>query len=139
MAVKWDFSEPAFRAAAMRGLVRGGNVVRNTMIDLITHSQKSGRVYRRRGVEHQASAPGEPPANDLGDLVRSIEPPRPNASALAVTVRVTAAHARPLEYGTTKMAARPFARPATIASEDEVRAVVLQELQSVRFGNGEQK
>ncbi|PRD41409.1 hypothetical protein C5748_22025 [Phyllobacterium phragmitis] len=64
---------------------------------------------------HVPSRPGEPPNMDTGDLIRSIEttveaqnPP---------TVHVTAGgpvapYAAYLEYGTSKMAERPFMRTA---------------------------
>ena len=37
------------------------------------NSPASGRVYKRGNVEHRASAPGESPAIDTGNLVGSIE------------------------------------------------------------------
>lgn len=40
---------------------------------LITEGPKTGRVYRIRGADHQASAPGEAPANRTGRLVRSYD------------------------------------------------------------------
>jgi hypothetical protein len=134
MTVKWNFDQPVLRQAAMRGLVRGGTIVRNEMLRLILRTKKSGRVYTRRGVTHQASAPGEAPASDIGTLVQSISPPVPNASALSVRITVSAEHARPLEYGNSRMAARPFARPAAVNSKTEVRAAILHELRGAGFG-----
>jgi HK97 gp10 family phage protein len=59
---------------------------------------------------HRASAPGEPPAPDTGTLKRSafIESAGPNT----VRVGVATEYAIPLEYGTPRMAPRPFMRPA---------------------------
>lgn len=131
---KWEFSEPTLRTAAMRGLVRGGNIVRNEMLRLILKTTKSGSIYRRRGVEHQASAPGEAPASDIGTLVQSISPPVANASRLLVALTVSAAHGRKLEYGTSKMEARPFARPAANNSKAEVKGAILHELKQAGFG-----
>lgn len=37
------------------------------------NSPATGRVYTRRGVTHRASAPGEPPAPDTGNLLRSVQ------------------------------------------------------------------
>ena len=54
------------RRAAMKGIVRGTEAVRDEAISLILNTPKNGRLYRRRGVEHLASAPGEPPASDTG-------------------------------------------------------------------------
>jgi HK97 gp10 family phage protein len=68
----------------------------------------TGRVYKRHGVEHVASAPGDYPKEDTGALVASMGW---SASGLTASWYASAAHARPLEYGTSKMAARPFMRP----------------------------
>lgn len=133
MTVKWDFNEPVFRAAVMRGLVRGGNIVRNEMLRLILKTTKSGRVYRRRGVEHQASAPGEAFASDTGGTVQAIGPPVPHASQLKVTI-TSGGEARKLEFGTSKMEARPFARPALVNSRAEINAAITHELKQVNFG-----
>lgn len=71
---------------------------------------KTGRVYRRGNVEHQASAPGEAPAVDLGNLINS-----GGVEALASclwAIFFTAEYAKPLEFGTPRMSARPFLRPS---------------------------
>ena len=133
-APKWDYSEPTFRAACQRGLLIGGHLVRNEQIRLITNTPKTGRVYRRRGVEHRASAPGEPPASDIGALVQSIGVPTPVAGALAVDIAVSAKHASYLEFGTTRMAPRPFIRPAADNVVDDVTNAILRELRAVDCG-----
>lgn len=62
------------------------------------------------GANHVPSAPHEPPNEDTGDLRRSghVESAGP-LKALSV---FDAPHALPLEFGTSKMVERPFARPA---------------------------
>ncbi|MBA3340615.1 MAG: hypothetical protein H0W30_01245 [Gemmatimonadaceae bacterium] len=80
-----------------------------------------GRMY---GV-HRASAPGDPPAPDLGNLQRSI-----THEVVGQTVRVgtTAEAAEALEFGTvtagrgrnTVILPRPFMRPAIAATRDQV-------------------
>lgn len=139
MTVRFDYSSAALRAAVMPALLAVGHDVRNEMLRLILRTTKSGRVYRRRGVEHQASAPGEPPASDLGDLVRSISPPTPHPDRLTVTITVSSAHARPLEYGTRHMAARPFARPAVANIAPKAKSKILASLKAARWGMGAQK
>jgi HK97 gp10 family phage protein len=63
------------------------------------------------------SKPGEPPHRDTSRLIQSI-----HSSVVQVgykitgTVNVPVEYAQHLEYGTPKMAARPFARP-TLAEE----------------------
>lgn len=136
MTVRFNFSAPALRSAVMPGLLMLGHDVRNEMIRLILTTNKTGKIYRRRSVEHQASAPGEPPASDIGDLVRSISPPTPYPDRLMVRISVTAAHARKLEYGTRYMAARPFARPAAANVAPKAKSRILASLQAARFGMG---
>lgn len=70
---------------------------------------KTGAVYGA----HQASAPGEAPAIDTGNLVNSILIEM--TGDLEATVSVGAEYAAPLELGTTTMAPRPFAGPAAEA------------------------
>ena len=68
---------------------------------------------------HQASAPGEAPARDTGELIRSM---RYNSKRLRdgaeIIVRNEAPYATYLEYGTSKMLARPFFR-ITLKEESE--------------------
>lgn len=80
---------------------------------------KSGRIYRRRTVIHQASAPGEAPASDTGRLVNSINSYLDSTSLTSFVVagRGTAQYAALLEFGTRKMAPRPFLFPALEASK----------------------
>lgn len=70
----------------------------------------SGRIYKRRGVTHQASAPGEAPATDMGNLRASYHVSRPSADAREVGTH--AGYAPDLENGTRRMAARPHLGPA---------------------------
>jgi len=76
------------------------------------------------GAGHIPSRPGDPPNEDTGALRRSIET-RIVASADVPTVHVeaggpSAPYAVYLENGTSKMAARPFMRPATEKNRAEV-------------------
>lgn len=75
---------------------------------------KSGRVYKRRGVSHRASAPGEAPATDTGRLVNSViaYPAAAELESTVVAGRGTVQYAAMLEFGTRNMAARPFLFPA---------------------------
>lgn len=98
--------EARIRAAAMRGVVTWIGLIEQRWVDLITKEEKSGRVYRRRGVAHQASAPGEPPASDTGTLLNSrridLIPER-----IAARMTITAKHGSYLENGTRRMEPRP--------------------------------
>ena len=76
----------------------------------IRRGPKTGRVYKRGKVYHQASAPGEAPANDLGNLVNKVKAEM--TEELVASTLSLAPYSIHLEYGTRKMAARPFLRPA---------------------------
>lgn len=74
---------------------------------------KTGRVYPRPGGKrHQASAPGEAPATDTGNLVNSIGMRPAGKDSYAVFAR--AKYALGLEVGTARVAARPFLVPALL-------------------------
>lgn len=73
---------------------------------------KSGAVYTlRNGAEHQASAPGESPANQYGDLAANItfEVDEDN---LVGTIQAFKNYAPVLELGGENVEARPALRPA---------------------------
>lgn len=76
--------------------------------------------------QHQASAPGEPPAVDTGNLINSGYAMQKRLGLWEVGF--TAEYAAPLEYGTARIAPRPFLRPALEAYRqmfyDALRAVL---------------
>ena len=79
----------------------------------VLDGNKSGRVYKRRSVTHRTSAPGEAPASDTGRLVNSLHAEAGNpGEALAIAGGSSVKYATTLEFGTSKMAARPFMVPA---------------------------
>jgi hypothetical protein len=80
----------------------------------ITTGSKTGRIYKKSktGKSHQASAPGEAPASDTGNLVNSIEARIENKTTGVVDIG--AEYAAPLEFGTEdkRIARRPFVTPS---------------------------
>ena len=95
------------RAESMRAEIYG---------QLEDHRVGSGRVYKTPRGTHQASAPGESPARLTGRLQESVK-------AKKVTPRVWTVGPDPsafpdefypsfLEFGTDRIAPRPFMRPA---------------------------
>lgn len=90
----------------------------------IQQGPKTGRVYRRGTVTHQASAPGQYPATDTGRLVSSVRMLPDGETAYVVGTNVQ--YGPMLEFGTSKMAARPWLLPsferARIGVERELRA-----------------
>ena len=95
--------------------VSGKKVEADAKLSILS-GQKSGRIYRRRTVVHRASAPGEAPASDTGRLVNSINTYLNRLAggleAVVVAGRGLAKYAQMLEFGTRKIAPRPFMAPA---------------------------
>lgn len=74
------------------------------------------------GKNHVPSRPGEPPNNDTGALANNVEVTQP--APLLVQVASNAPYSAALEFGTSKMAARPFMRPAADGKRKEVTTLV---------------
>lgn len=72
---------------------------------------KTGRLYRRGTVTHQASAPGQAPATDSGTLASSLY--FQQASKMEATIGSRLAYAYYLEFGTTRIRPRPAWLPAS--------------------------
>ena len=92
---------------------------------LIADPPKTGRIYKKYNPRrtHQASAPGQAPATDLGTLINSIVIDRADLPRGRIVIAATAEHARHLEYGTRKMAPRPFLRRALRNSQGRILAL----------------
>lgn len=75
---------------------------------IITTGARTGRVYRIRGIDHQAGAPGEPPANRTGRLYKSYD--YKVAGWHTMKVGEEAPYALFLEDGTRRMGGRLGAR-----------------------------
>jgi HK97 gp10 family phage protein len=90
----------------------------------IQGGSRSGRIYKRRSVTHQASAPGEYPKTDTGKLARSIFTERRGLLHYVVGSRGSGApHGRWLEFGTIHMRARPWLSRAAIEVRSRLKAV----------------
>jgi HK97 gp10 family phage protein len=71
------------------------------------------------------SLPGQPPNQDTGVLGNNIETDlRFEASGPIAEISSNAPYSAPLEFGTSKMAARPFMAPARDAKRGEVQRLV---------------
>lgn len=81
----------------------------------IQRGPASGRIYQKYNPRrtHRASAPGQAPATDTGRLASSITFDK--RGELTATVGSFLPYAMYLEYGTSRIAARPFFRPAVEA------------------------
>jgi hypothetical protein len=129
MAIKWNSSAVQERArkAIMRGVVRTTEATREEAISLILNTPKTGRVYRRRGVVHQASAPGEPFASDTGRAVNSLYTmyDKTKLSGMVVSNDPKFPY---LEFGTQRMEPRPSLRPAVANTQSLLVTNIQEEL-----------
>ena len=110
---------PAQSRAVRRRALRAGILVVDRRAKGLLVGTRTGRTYSIRGKAHVASAPGEPPAVDTGNLKNSLR-------VLEVTddyasYGTSADYAADLEYGSRRMAARPFLRPAVEAGVGEIQ------------------
>lgn len=121
--------------AIMRGLIASANDVRNTAMESIVEGPKTGMIYNTRGRLHQASAPGEPPAADIGNLHNSITL-RIDVPRMNVFVNASARYAAALEYGTVRIAPRPYLRPALLQHAAGINARVIAEVRAYLAGGG---
>jgi len=109
--------------AIMAGLYSAGLEMEATAKRSITEGGKTGRVYQRRSVTHQASAPGQAPASDTGRLVQSINL-RTSSSSMAIEIVAgggsgNVRYANALEFGTKNILPRPFMHPAYMENRKE--------------------
>jgi len=111
-------------AKQLVGIAAG--LIRETAVDSILQGPKTGIIYSRgTSAPHQASAAGEAPANDTSYLSKRIFI-NMDADGLGADVESLAEYSSFLEFGTTKMAARPFMHPAAEANRPKIRRLVQQ-------------
>lgn len=84
----------------------------NNAIEGINKGNRTGKVYKRRTISHRASAAGEYPKTDTGQLTRNIILKKEDKSHYTVGSRRGAPHGFWLEFGTRFMAARPWLKPS---------------------------
>ena len=99
-----------------------GTLLVNKLQYMIRNGPRTGRVYTFRGRKHQASAPGEVPANRTGKLANSV---RYEATAHnTLKFGEDAEYSSYLENGTRRMARRPHLQVAVT----EMQTVTMQTL-----------
>jgi HK97 gp10 family phage protein len=92
-----------------------GDMIRVEARQSITRGAVSGKG-------HVPSKPGEPPKADTHHLDSNITTER--KGPLTVEVRSKAEYSAALEYGTSKMAARPFMRPAVKRVQPKLKGFI---------------
>lgn len=95
--------------------------IESTAKTSLVRGKKSGHVYKRGSKSHRASAPGEAPASDTGDLLSHVVS---DVSEVGATVK----HGLHLELGTDKMKPRPFLIPALKRHGPEIEGAIIREL-----------
>lgn len=108
-------------AAAISRADRGLNIMRNAAL-IVLGQDGSGRTYRNG---HVASAPGQPPAPDYGNLRRNWQQRKYITGKVRIVLQMKSRmfYAGFLEHGTRKMAARPF--------HDRIKQKALPEIQAL--------
>jgi len=127
--------EARSRTAGMRvqiALEQSATIVSQEAQRLVFDPPKTGRVYQKYDPRrtHQASAPGEAPANDLGHLADDITIDRADRARGRIVIASLAHYSKWLEFGTRKMAPRPFLRRALMA----MKSAVLDEFRKAMRG-----
>ena len=95
---------PMVRKRVGAAIFQGAQEIQTEARLLITAGSVSGKG-------HIPSSPGEPPNQDTGHLAQNIEAVR--TGELSAEVQSNAEYGLALELGTSKMAERPYMRPAT--------------------------
>jgi len=108
-------------------VVKGGaQLIRGEAIKSIQTGSKSGIVYEKYNPRrtHRASAPGEAPASDTGNLVSKIIVKQDGQDK--ANVESNANYSAFLEFGTSKMEPRPFLFPAFEKSRKPIEKAVFK-------------
>lgn len=108
-----------------RAVMAGGFVIEGAAKVSMAQGGK-GQLYGN----HRASKPGDPPAIDLGTLVNSINTVLKSSSTTDAWANVGTGveYAPHLEFGTSRMEARPFLRPAWDNNIDKVKGAMRHQL-----------
>jgi HK97 gp10 family phage protein len=110
-------------------LVAGAQLVRTAAIKSIQQQSPGEAVIRYRNggspIEHRASLPGDAPNTDTGTLVKSVVVEVNTAGVFVGVIRDKVRdYATFLEFGTSKMKARPWLLPARDKSAAQVRKLL---------------
>jgi HK97 gp10 family phage protein len=99
-----SLTTPQTRAAVGAAIYAAADIIRTEAALSIVHGAVQGKG-------HIPSRPGEPPNRDTGQLDTSIVTAK--TGELKAEVSANTPYAVALEFGTSKMAERPYMRPAT--------------------------
>lgn len=120
-------SGPDVIKAAGRVLYVGADMIRSEAFRSISAGSVSGKG-------HVPSQPGEPPNRDTGVLQAHLRAAL--VAPLEAQVTSEAPYAAALEFGTSKMEARPYMRPARDAKAPEIQRLFEVEIDKLVKGSG---
>lgn len=103
-----------------QALFVAGDEIKAEASKLITRNSAGGHSGGKH--QHIVSRPGEPPHEDTGHLRSLIVVNQPHP--LRVLITSNARYAAALEFGTSKMAARPYMGPAARMKKKRVKDLV---------------
>jgi phage gpG-like protein len=121
----------------------------NRLVRMVSTGGRSGGIYREgTATEHQASAPGEPPKSDTGNLVKNININTEQKGGMILgVVSINTPYAAALEFGNKKgtLLARPYMKPARDAERPlfeqaatlALRKVMADRFKGKKFGKGD--
>lgn len=100
------------------------NNVRNTAVKSINQHSSSGITYEKYNPRrtHTASAAGQPPNTDTGYLANNIYVVI-DGDRMSADIESRADYSEALEFGTSKMQARPFMQPALEEERPKIRSL----------------
>lgn len=119
-------SGPEVVKAAERVLYVGADRIRAHAFKEISRGSISGKG-------HIASKPGEYPNREFGDLQNGLKAEL--TGRLEAEFRSEAPHSRPLEFGTSKMEARPHVRPSRDAEAPKIERLFQFEIEKLVKGS----
>ncbi len=125
------------RVTAKRGTRHRLSVRQEILARAVIESAEDLRDTARElvGETGGASRPGEPPRVDTGRLRDSIFA-RARAGGLSAEVGTDLDYGAQLEFGTQRMAARPWLHPAFAASKARIRARLMKAARAALRGGG---
>ena len=101
---------------------RAATTVEGTAKESIVSGNPTGRTYVRGGISHTASAAGQPPAQDQGQLAQNITTKvTTNGTQVIGQIIASAPHAPHLEFGTSTIEPRPFMQPALERNRPKIK------------------
>ena len=125
---KVDEAVKRLKGVAEERMAEVANMVRNNTLETLA-GPRSGRVYRVPGTSrmYTASSPGEAPAVQLGDLRKSVKCGTERSGDEIIGFVGTDLPKGPmLEFGTSRMAARPWLRPSFEKSSDQIKMILMR-------------